>query len=83
MLIVFSFKSYLIFLNIKNNIMSALTDKIRGNWKMIKGKLKEEYGQLTDDDLTYREGQEEQLLGRLQTKLGKSKEEIKKFIDNV
>lgn len=61
--------------------MSAITDKIRGNWNMIKGKLKEEYGQLTDDDLTYAEGQEEQLLGRLQQKLGKSKQEVKELID--
>lgn len=62
-------------------IMSAITDKIRGNWNMIKGKLKEEYGQLTDDDLTFAEGQEEQLLGRLQQKLGKSKQEVKEMID--
>lgn len=48
---------------------------------MIKGKLKEEYGQLTDDDLTYAEGQEEQLLGRLQQKLGKTKQEVKELID--
>ncbi|MCB0582725.1 MAG: CsbD family protein [Phaeodactylibacter sp.] len=61
--------------------MSAITDKIRGNWNMIKGKLKEEYGQLTDDDLTYAEGQEEQLLGRLQQKLGKTKQEVKELID--
>ncbi|MCB9352041.1 MAG: CsbD family protein [Lewinellaceae bacterium] len=61
--------------------MSAITDKIRGNWNMIKGKLKEEYGQLTDDDLTFAEGQEEQLLGRLQQKLGKSKQEVKEMID--
>lgn len=61
--------------------MSAITDKIRGNWNMIKGKLKEEYGQLTDDDLSFAEGQEEQLLGRLQQKLGKSKQEVKEMID--
>ncbi|MCO6480880.1 MAG: CsbD family protein [Phaeodactylibacter sp.] len=61
--------------------MSAITDKIRGNWNMIKGKLKEEYGQLTDDDLAYVEGQEDQLLGRLQQKLGKSKQEVKEMID--
>lgn len=48
---------------------------------MIKGKLKEEYGQLTDNDLAYIEGKEEQLLGRLQLKLGKSKEEVKEMID--
>lgn len=63
--------------------MSATTDKIKGNWKMIKGKLKERYGELTDNDLTYAEGQEEQLLGRLQTKLGKTKEEVKEVIDQL
>jgi len=36
--------------------MSALTDKIKGNWNIMKGKLKEEYAELTDDDLLYAEG---------------------------
>ncbi len=63
--------------------MSALTDRIRGNWNQIKGKLKEEYGELTDNDLIYREGKEEQLLGRIQEKTGKSKQEIKDFIDSI
>jgi uncharacterized protein YjbJ (UPF0337 family) len=63
--------------------MSATEDKIRGNWNQIKGKLKEEYGQLTDDDLTYAEGQEDQLIGRLQKKLGKTKSEVKSMIDNL
>lgn len=49
---------------------------IRGNWNHIKGRLKSQYGQLTDDDLVYVEGKEEELLGRLQKKLGKTKEEI-------
>ena len=61
--------------------MSATTDKIRGNWNMIKGQLKEKYAQLTDNDLVYAEGQEEQLLGRLQQKLGKSKQEVENMID--
>lgn len=63
--------------------MSALTDRIRGNWNQIKGKLKEEYGELTDNDLVYREGKEDQLLGRIQEKTGKSKQEIKDFIDSI
>lgn len=63
--------------------MSAFSDRVRGNWNQIKGKLKEEYGELTDDDLTYQEGKEEQLLGRLQEKLGKSKQEVKDMIDRV
>ena len=62
--------------------MSALTDKIKGNWNQMKGKLKEEYAELTDDDLLYEEGQEDQLMGRLQKATGKTKEEVKSWIDN-
>jgi uncharacterized protein YjbJ (UPF0337 family) len=61
--------------------MSELTDKIKGNWNVVKGKLKQEYAVLTDDDLAYEEGKEDELLGRLQKKLGKTKEEIKSFFD--
>ncbi len=63
--------------------MSATTDKMKGNWNLIKGKLKQEYGDLTDDDLTYTEGKEDELIGRIQKKTGKAKDEIKKFIDEV
>lgn len=56
--------------------------ELKGNWNKIKGKLKEEYGELTDDDLTYAEGQEEQLVGRLQDKLGKSRDEVVKILKN-
>lgn len=63
--------------------MSAITDVIKGNWNKIKGKLKEEYAELTDNDLIYQEGKEEQLLGRIQEKTGKTKQEIKEFIDSI
>ncbi len=63
--------------------MSATTDKMKGNWNLIKGKLKQEYGDLTDDDLTYTEGKEDELIGRIQKKTGKAKDEIKKFIDEA
>ncbi|MBK7869379.1 MAG: CsbD family protein [Saprospiraceae bacterium] len=63
--------------------MSALADQIKGKWHQIKGKLKAKYGELTDDDLTYVEGKEEQLIGKLQERLGKSKQEIKELIDNL
>lgn len=49
---------------------------IKGNWNVIKGKLKQKYGDLTDDDLEYVEGKEDEMLGRIQKKVGKSKEEI-------
>ncbi len=61
--------------------MSALTDKIKGNWNELKGKLKQQYADLTDDDLLYVEGKEEELLGKLQQKLGKTREEIAKSIE--
>jgi len=57
--------------------------EIKGNWNEMKGKLKQKYGQLTDDDLTYAEGKEDELYGRLQQKLGKTKEDIKKEIDKL
>jgi uncharacterized protein YjbJ (UPF0337 family) len=50
--------------------------ELKGNWNVIKGKLKQQYAELTDDDLTYVEGAENELFGRLQVKLGKSKREI-------
>tara|TARA_B100000965_G_C19187683_1_gene581726 strand:+ start:101 stop:328 length:228 start_codon:yes stop_codon:yes gene_type:complete len=65
------------------NIMSALTDKLTGNWNEVKGKLKQEYAVLNDNDLAYEEGKEEELLGKIQQKTGKAKEEIKSFIDSL
>lgn len=62
--------------------MSAFSDKIKGNWNQIKGKVKEEYGEATGDELTYQEGKEDQLVGQLQEKMGKTKEEVKKWIDS-
>ena len=61
--------------------MSATTDKIKGNWNEMKGKLKQQYGQLTDNDLTYVEGKEDELYGRLQQKLGKTKDQVKEIIE--
>jgi uncharacterized protein YjbJ (UPF0337 family) len=57
--------------------------KIEGSWKEIKGKLKQKYAELTDDDLMYEEGQTEELLGRLQRKLGRSIDEIKEEINSL
>lgn len=56
------------------------TQSIKGNWNEIKGKIKQKYGELTDDDLAFEEGKEDEMYGRLQQKLGKSKDEIRKFI---
>ena len=58
------------------------TTEIKGNWNELKGKLKKSYAELTDDDLLYEEGREDELYGRLQQKLGKSKEEVKKLFED-
>ena len=63
--------------------MSATNDKLKGNWNQLKGKAKQEYGDLTDDDLMYEEGKEDELFGRLQEKLGKTKQEVKDWIDSL
>lgn len=55
--------------------------QIKGNWNEIKGKLKQRFADLTDDDLTFAEGKEEEMLGRLQQRLGKSEEEIRRAIE--
>ncbi len=55
----------------------------KGNWNKIKGKLKQKYGDLTDDDLAFAEGKEDELIGRLQTRLGKTKEDIRKELETL
>jgi uncharacterized protein YjbJ (UPF0337 family) len=57
--------------------------KLKGQWNEIKGKLKQKYGQLTDDDLMFAEGKDDEMLGRLQKKLGRTKEEIRKEIESL
>jgi uncharacterized protein YjbJ (UPF0337 family) len=57
--------------------------QLKGNWNEIKGKLKQKYGQLTDDDLTFAEGKDDELLGRLQQRLGKSKEELRRELEGL
>jgi len=57
--------------------------EIKGNWNELKGKLKQKYGQLTDDDLTFTQGKEEELLGRLQQRLGRDKEDLRKTIEQL
>jgi uncharacterized protein YjbJ (UPF0337 family) len=53
-----------------------VTMKIKGDWNILKGKLKQKFASLTDDDLMYIEGKEEELIGRIQQKIGKTKQEI-------
>jgi uncharacterized protein YjbJ (UPF0337 family) len=56
---------------------------LKGNWNETKGKLKQKYGQLTDDDLTFSEGKDDELLGRLQKRLGETKESIREMIERL
>jgi ElaB/YqjD/DUF883 family membrane-anchored ribosome-binding protein len=57
--------------------------QIKGNWNEIKRKLQQKYRQLTEEDLTFAEGQEEDLLDRLQKRLGISKEEVRRQIEDA
>ena len=57
--------------------------QFKGSWNEVKGKLKQKYGQLTDDDLAFSEGKTDELLGRLQQRLGKSKEAIQDEIERL
>lgn len=61
--------------------MDKLT--VKGNWNQVKGRLKAAYGQLTDDDLLLESGKEDEMYGRLQEKLGKTREEVKKMIEDL
>jgi len=55
----------------------------RGNWNEIKGKLKQKYGNLTDDDLTFIQGKEDELLGRLQQRTGQTREQLREEIEKL
>lgn len=57
--------------------------ELTGNWNEQKGKLKQKFASLTDDDLMYAEGKKEEMLGNLQKKLGKTMEEIKQILDDL
>jgi uncharacterized protein YjbJ (UPF0337 family) len=59
------------------------TTEIKGNWNEIKGKLKQQYADLTDDDLLYEEGKEDEMYGKIQQRIGKTKDEITKWIADL
>ena len=56
-------------------------DRMKGNWKQVKGKIQEEWGELTNDDLDVIDGRREQLVGRIQERYGIAKDEAKKRVD--
>jgi uncharacterized protein YjbJ (UPF0337 family) len=66
----------------KNQMMNTKLN-MNGSWDVVKGELKQKYANLTDDDLLFVEGKENELLGRLELKLGKPKEEIGQDIEMV
>lgn len=70
---------------LRSHIIVTILDKLRikGNWNELKGRAKQEWANLTDDDLLYTEGEVDELLGRIQQKTGKTKEEIRSWFDRV
>ena len=58
------------------------TLQLKGNWNIVKGKLKQKYANLTDNDLQYVEGKENELIGRIQKRTGKTKEEVEGVLDD-
>lgn len=63
--------------------MEGWKNRIKGGWNEIKGNLKQQYADLTDDDLTYVEGKEDELRGRLQQKLGKTQQEVDTILNDA
>ncbi len=57
--------------------------KLRGTWNEIKGKVKQAYGDLTDDDLVREEGKDDEMLGKLQQKTGKGRDELVKWLNEL
>jgi uncharacterized protein YjbJ (UPF0337 family) len=57
--------------------------ELKGNWNEQKGKLKQRFAVLTDNDLMYEEGRKDEMFGNLQIKLGKSKDELRKIFDSL
>lgn len=58
-------------------------DRIKGNWKNFKGKLKEKWGRLTDDELDVAEGKRDQLIGKIQEKYGLTRDEAERQYDDL
>ena len=57
--------------------------QLKGKWNEIKGKVKQAYATLTDDDLTYEDGKDDELLGKLQQKTGKGRDELVKWLKEL
>ena len=57
--------------------------EIKGNWNKWKGKIKQAFGNLTDDDIKYEEGKDEEWLGRMQEKTGKTRDELVTWLKSL
>ena len=57
--------------------------RIKGNWNEIKGKVKQHWGNLTDDDLMYSEGKEEELIGKIQKRTGEKREKVINYLKTL
>ena len=68
---------------LKIEIMDSNKLKLKGNWNELKGKIKQQYGELTDDDLVYEEGKDDELVGRIQKKIGKTKDQVIEWIQSL
>lgn len=62
---------------------TAFKDKLKGNWNQMKGKVQQQWADLTEDDLLYEEGKENELLGKIQEKTGETKENVMDFINGL
>ena len=78
-------KIVIIFCNLILKVKTFIMDKLefKGTWNEVKGKIKQAYANLTDDDLKYEEGKDEELLGTLQQKVGKGRDELVKWIKSL
>jgi uncharacterized protein YjbJ (UPF0337 family) len=59
------------------------TLELKGNWNVVKGKLKQKWAKLTDDDLRYMEGFEDELIGRIQKRTGETREAVEKVLNDT
>jgi uncharacterized protein YjbJ (UPF0337 family) len=65
------------------NLIKMNKTEVKGNWNEQKGKLKQKFAILTDNDLMFEEGKKDEMFGKLQIKLGKSKEELQRIIASL
>lgn len=57
--------------------------EMKGNWNVAKGKLKQKWANLTDDDLRFEEGKDDEMIGRIQRRTGQTREQVEKALDEA